>query len=706
MSQPHPDHPSGLPAPADLSPAYLAQLLDAVEQAVIATDAAGAIVYWNRCAERLYGWRAEEVLGRNVVEVVPAEMSREQAAELMERLRQGERWEGEFPVRRRDGSRFHAWVSDVPLRGSDGEVAGVVGVSSDLTTRVQAQEALGRAEEEARRERERLWSVFRNSPAALALVRGPAYVFELANAAYVRLVGREVVGTPLRDAFPELEGQGIFEQLDDAWRTGRGQVAIERKVRLSAPDGEVVERYFDFTFQPLPEADGRTERILLQVTEVTGQVHARHGAELARRAADEANRAKSQFLANMSHEIRTPINAIAGYAELLELGIGGSLTEQQRHQVQRIRSSSVHLTTLVNEVLDLAKVESGQMTAQREHIPAAQVLADALAMVQPQAARRGLRLFDHTAEAGEAAFVGDGDRVRQILTNLLSNGVKFTEPGGRVSVCATVTAEPDQDARLPGAGPWVRIDVEDTGMGIPPERLSTIFDPFVQVDASYTRQAGGTGLGLTISRRLARLMEGDLTVRSTLGRGSCFTLWLPAAPETEAAEGERRWPRAPHELPGLAEVGRALARLAEPVVEELGRRLSADPAVPSARQTERVQMNDHAATFLVDIGLALVTLDEAGGEPALMRDGTEIQRVITERHGAQRARIGWTEDELRREFQVLREIVAPLVRSEASRMEGVDVDAALGVLDRLLQQAETVSLRGFHLARQRGEGER
>ncbi len=703
MSQQSTDLPPGPPAPGELSPAYLAQLLEAVEQAVIATDAEGRIVFWNGCAERLYGWRADEVLGRDVVEVVPSEMSRDQAAELMERLRDGERWHGEFPVRRRDGSRFHAWVSDVPLRDADGRVVGIVGVSSDLTTRVQAQEALGRAEEETRRERERLWSVFRHSPAALALVRGPEHVFELANAAYVRLAGREVVGTAIRDAFPELEGQGICELLDDARRTGRAQVAIERMVRLTGLGGQVAERYFDFTFQPLPEADG-TERILIQVTEVTGQVHARHTAEVARRAADEANRAKSQFLANMSHEIRTPINAITGYAELLELGIGGLLTEQQRSQVERIRASSEHLTALVNEILDLAKVESGQMTAQRENLPVAEILADALLMVQPQAARRGLRLFDHTSEAREAVFVGDGDRVRQILTNLLSNGVKFTEPGGRVSVCATVTDEPDADARLAGQGPWVRIDVEDTGVGIPPERLGTVFDPFVQVDASYTRQAGGTGLGLTISRRLARLMEGDLTVRSTLGRGSCFSLWLPAAAESEAGEADRRWPHAPARLSGLAEVGRSLARVAEPVVEELARRLVDDPAVPSARQTDRVQLQDHAATFLVDIGLALVTLDEAGGEPALMRDGTEIQRVITERHGAQRARIGWSEDELRREFQVLREVVGPRVRSEGRSLEGVDVDAALGVLDRLLQQAELVSLRGFRLAQQRGQG--
>ena len=703
MSEPlAPDSAAEL-APGHLSAPQLVQLLDAVEQAVIATNVRGEIVFWNRCAERLYGWRAEEVLGRDVVQVVPAEMSRGQAEELMARLRAGERWQGEFPVRRRDGSRFHAWVADVPMLDEQGRVIGIVGVSSDLTRRRATQEALGRAEEEARRERERLWSVFRHSPAALALVRGPDHVFELANAAYVRLAQREVVGRSLREVFPELAGQGILELLADAWRTGRAHVGIERKVWLAGRDGELVEHYFDFTLQPLPEADGATERILVQLTEVTGQVHARRGAEQARVAADEANRAKSQFLANMSHELRTPINAITGYAELLELGIGGALTQQQRHHVDRIRSSSRHLTTLINEVLDLAKVESGQMTAERERVPVTEVLTDALTLVQPQAARRGLRLYDHTAEARGAELMGDRDRVRQVLANLLSNAVKFTEPGGRVSVCASVTDEPDGDARLPGDGPWVRIDVEDTGMGIPPERLATVFEPFVQVDASYTRQAGGTGLGLTISRRLARLMEGDLTVRSTPGRGSCFTLWLPAAPEAEPGQTERRWPSVPHGIAGLGDVGRTLTRVADAGVEALARRLAEDPALPGAARMDSVQLRDHTTTFLVEIGLAMITLDGTGGEPSLMRDGTEIQRVISERHGAQRARLGWSEDELRREFQILREVIGPLVRAEMrERAEGeVDVDVALEVLDRLLEQAEIVSLRGFRHTLQR-----
>jgi PAS domain S-box-containing protein len=681
----------------------MAQLLDAVEQAVIATTPEGRIVLWNRCAERLYGWSAGEALGRDVLDVAPAEMSREQAATILAELRAGRAWSGEFTVRRRDGEAFQAWVADTPVLDHEGRLIGIVGVSTDLTSRQKTEKALARAEGEARRERERLWSVFRHAPAAMALVRGPDHVFELANAAYLRVVNREVGGIPFAVALPELAGQGIVELVHEAYTTGQTVVETERLVRLRVPDGRLVDFFFDFTLQPLPEDDGRVERVLLLVADVTAQVQARRSAEVARLTAEEANRAKSQFLANMSHEIRTPINAVTGYAELLEMGIGGPLTPQQRHQVERIRSSSQHLLTLVNEVLDLAKVESGQMTVQHDRSQVAEALDGALGLVQTQALRRGLRLVDDTGAARDAAFVGDPDRVRQILVNLLSNAVKFTEPGGRVSVCASVTSQPDDDARLPGPGPWVRVDVEDTGIGIAPERVGTVFEPFVQVDDSYTRQAGGTGLGLTISRRLARLMEGDLTARSEMGRGSCFTLWLPAAAEAAMDEVGRRWPRTPHAIDGLGEVGRTLVRLAERAVVELGDRLRVDPQLSHARDTDRVQLENHTATFLVDIGLALVTLDEGGGEPELMRDGTEIQRLIADRHGAQRARLGWSEEEMRREFTLLREIIPRMVAPEVVRTadKEVHMEDALGVLDRLLQQTEMISVRGYQNARQR-----
>jgi signal transduction histidine kinase len=250
-------------------------------------------------------------------------------------------------------------------------------------------------------------------------------------------------------------------------------------------------------------------------------------AELARAAADTANRAKSDFLATMSHELRTPINAVLGYGELLDLEIAGPVTPGQRLHIDRIRSSSRHLLTLVNDILDLAKVEAGQLTVEHEPDTVGEVIREAVALVGAQYAEREVSLRNECTEPA-TPYVGDRDRVRQILLNLLSNAVKFTEAGGSVAVRCGTTMQPHPEAALAGGGPWTCLQVEDTGIGISPEEVASVFQPFVQVEGGRTRTQGGTGLGLTISRQLARLMGGDLTLRSEKDRGSCFSLWLPS----------------------------------------------------------------------------------------------------------------------------------------------------------------------------------
>ncbi|HEU5208630.1 MAG TPA: ATP-binding protein [Longimicrobiales bacterium] len=247
--------------------------------------------------------------------------------------------------------------------------------------------------------------------------------------------------------------------------------------------------------------------------------------ELADEARD-ANAAKSRFLATMSHEIRTPLNAIVGYTDLLETGIAGPLTARQVEYLARLKAGSRHLIGLIDDILDLAKVESGRMVLDRAPFAADDSISAAIALVEPQAGSAEVAITSECARE-TSKYVGDEERVRQILVILLSNAVKFTARGGSITVTCGATRAPDAEAALQGNGPWTFIRVTDTGIGIPATEAETIFQPFVQVDSGSTRRRGGTGLGLAIGRDLARRMGGDLTLRSAPGEGSCFTLWLP-----------------------------------------------------------------------------------------------------------------------------------------------------------------------------------
>ena len=247
-----------------------------------------------------------------------------------------------------------------------------------------------------------------------------------------------------------------------------------------------------------------------------------------RMEAEAASTAKSDFLAKMSHEIRTPINAMMGYAELLQMGIAGPVTPAQKAQLDRIRASGTHLTELVGEILDLAKIEAGRMSVEEKVASVGEVADAALALIRPQAATKGVELGAGTnGDGNPPAFIGDPQRVQQILTNLLTNAVKFTPGGGQVSVhCNLRPRLENPNGR--GEHDWACVTVKDTGVGIASTDFDRIFQPFVQVDDGYTRTQGGTGLGLTISRSLAQMMGGDITVESDIGIGSRFTLWLPS----------------------------------------------------------------------------------------------------------------------------------------------------------------------------------
>ncbi|MEP6999416.1 MAG: ATP-binding protein [bacterium] len=240
------------------------------------------------------------------------------------------------------------------------------------------------------------------------------------------------------------------------------------------------------------------------------------GERQARAAAEAANRSKSDFLTMMSHELRTPLNAIGGYAELLELGLQGAVTPEQRTSLERIQRSQRHLLGLINGILNFAKIDAGTIHYEVEDVRIDEIIATCESLTTPQARAKQM-VLRYAKPSSELRARADREKVQQIVLNLLSNAIKFTDTGGEIAVtCA-------------GDGAQLAITVADTGRGIPPDQLQRVFEPFVQIDARFTRDQSGTGLGLAISRDLARGMGGDLTVDSTMGEGSTFSLRLPAA---------------------------------------------------------------------------------------------------------------------------------------------------------------------------------
>jgi signal transduction histidine kinase len=249
---------------------------------------------------------------------------------------------------------------------------------------------------------------------------------------------------------------------------------------------------------------------LVERTQAEAALHA------ARVQAEAANRTKGEFLAVMSHELRTPLNAIGGYAELIEMGLRGPITDEQRSDLRRIQQSQRHLLGLINQVLNYTRVDTGTVSYEITDVPVREALAAAEALVIPQLRAKELR-YTLGACAATVVVRADRDKLQQILLNLLTNAIKFTGPGGELRVACTTE------------GDTVAISVEDTGIGIMADKLASVFEPFVQVDSTLTRTQEGVGLGLAISRDLARGMGGDLFVKSEVGVGSTFTLTLRAA---------------------------------------------------------------------------------------------------------------------------------------------------------------------------------
>ena len=350
----------------------------------------------------------------------------------------------------------------------------------------------------------------------------------------------------------ELEGAaatGRFE--DEGWRLRKDGTRFWANVvitALRAPEGELVG--FAKVTRDLTERINAQRQAIEDARRLASEEALRTSAEIRARElswllerlreqaeelarqraeADAANRTKGEFLAAMSHELRTPLNAIAGYVELLMLGVRGTLTEAQRADLRRIQRSQQYLLSFINDILNFSRLEAGHVTYNIEPISVATVIDNVVAMIAPQTTAKAID-FRRVPCPPDIRARGDASKVEQVLLNLLSNAVKFTPENGRVTL--RCTAEPDR----------VLVHVEDTGPGIQVDRQAEIFEPFVQLDRTLQSPREGAGLGLAISRDLARGMGGELTVVSEVGAGSTFTLTLPRDGTTAPSNGSAKQP--------------------------------------------------------------------------------------------------------------------------------------------------------------------
>jgi signal transduction histidine kinase len=372
------------------------------------------------------------------------------------------------------------------------------------------------------------------APHAIAITEGPSHLLRQVNPAFCRMMDVEAVDVldrPYATAFPDPPDPNLPGLLTNVLTTGEAQQ--NREVTQPGPGAE--PPVWSYAVWPLRDRAGSAAGLVVEIQDRTDdsrsigrlkgltddirQINERLLSSAIREQewaekAEGAAKAKSDFLAMMSHELRTPLNAIVSYTEILLTGIAGPTTDRQRECLQRVRSSSDHLLTLIGEVLTFAKVEARGLLPRTNRVDLGRLAREAAALIEPLAAKKGLELH---LDVTDTLLETDANKVHQILVNLLGNAVKFTDEG---EVRLEVSDDPEDQEK-------VRVRVRDTGIGIPAQDLERNFEPFVQSESVLTRRFGGTGLGLTISRALATLLGGALTAESTPGKGATFTLRLP-----------------------------------------------------------------------------------------------------------------------------------------------------------------------------------
>jgi PAS domain S-box-containing protein len=492
-----------------------AQLVDQAHEPILVRDHYDRIVSWNKGAERLYGWTAAQAIGRISHELLQTTFP-QPLADIIGLLERDGHWEGELLHRSRNGQRvmvLSRWIRELGVAESH-----VLETNIDMSEREQRLVL----EEQTRLER-RFRQLLEAAPDAIIEVSADGKIV------LINRVAEEMFGY-LRD---ELLGQSVDKLVPDAIRQQhyrhRDSYLENPRTRPMGTGLELHARRRDgilfpveISLSPIQTEGGmHITAVIRDVSErkraekEVRRLQQQYTAELEarNREIERANRLKSEFLASMSHELRTPLHTIIGFSELLQEGHDGVLGEAQTRFVNHIHRDSEHLLELINDVLDLSKIEAGQLTLKRETYPLARSIDEALDAIRPGAALKRITI----EKRGEGKFLVDADplRVKEMLYNLLSNAVKFTPEGGQVWIEAV------EDAG------FVRVTVGDTGIGIPPEEQENIFDKFYQVGNTTRGVREGTGLGLSITKELVQIHGGWIELESTPGEGSRFTFTLP-----------------------------------------------------------------------------------------------------------------------------------------------------------------------------------
>ena len=493
----------------------------------IATDAKGVIQIFNVGAERMLGYAAAEVMNK----ITPADISDPQ--ELIARAKELSIEIGtlitpgfealvfkasrgiediyELTYIREDGSRFPAVVSVTALRDAQDAIIGYLLIGTDNTARKLVEAEQKKLDQRLRDQQFYTRSLIESNIDAL-MTTDPSGIITDVNKQMEALTGctrDELIGAPFKKYFTDPE------RADAAIKLVLSQKKVtDYELTACARDGkQTVVSYNATTFY---DRDRTLQGVLAVSRDVTERKLVEAELQQAKAAAESASRTKSDFLASISHEIRTPMNAIVGIADLLAKT---PLNPEQDKYVQIFRRAGDNLLNLINDILDLSKVEASQLELERTGFSVKDHLEKVTEMVAGRAREKGLALVCEIAPNVPADLVGDPTRLRQVLINLLGNAIKFTESGE-----VSLRVAPDAGSSVPTA---LRFTVSDTGIGIPSEKLGQVFEPFTQADLSTTRRFGGSGLGLTISKRLVELMGGRIWAESTVGKGSVFAFAVP-----------------------------------------------------------------------------------------------------------------------------------------------------------------------------------